>query len=65
MEKDPHMRDALDKLNRSIDDFEREVNVQVDINQAMDPEDLKKSPGRPGDPMYLRNYFKKLGYKFK
>lgn len=65
MESDPYMRDALKKLNRSIDDFEREVGVQVDINSSIDKADLEKdNKNVPGNPHYLRNYFKKLGYKF-
>jgi len=63
MEKDPHMRDALKKLNRSIDDFERQLDVQVDINRDVDLADLKRTK-KQGEPGYLRDLYKKLGYKF-
>jgi|TARA_R110001592_G_scaffold167346_1_gene402778 hypothetical protein len=42
-QKDPQMRAALKKLDRSIKDFERELEIGAELLASQDPDDMGKS----------------------
>ena len=57
LERDPAMRDALKRLDQSLEDFERELEVGNKIISATSPKDM--GPVEKN----TRDFLKKLGYK--
>ena len=57
LERDPAMRDALKRLDQSLEDFERELEVCNKIISATSPEDMGPVEKNTTD------FLKKLGYK--
>ena len=58
MEDDPYMRDALRKLNRSIDDFERQLEINAKMNSSIDDKDMDK------EEKELAKFYRSLGVKW-
>ena len=42
-QKDPGMRDAIKRLDKSIEDFERELEISAELLSSVDPDDLDRN----------------------
>ena len=59
-EKDPGMRDAIKRLNRSIDDFERELEISAEL-MTQDSDGKGKFKSKKN----LYKHLKDLGFKWR
>ena len=59
-EKDPVMRDALKRLDRAVDDFERELEISAELTI----DSMKNDKNFPKSKKEMRKHLKDLGFKF-